>query len=304
MSIKERKFVIYFILFAYSIVMLSYLINKLDFMVTDSDLIRKYQFSKINNEENKDVNIVIVGDSSAGNAINAKLFGKLYSKKTLNLSLAGNFGLAGSYNMVRHAKKALPKLETIIIIQTLDIWRRPFSYQGYFDTLSSLDSTNLSKALQKNLDYENILYQVNPKEIRWFINSFKNKKINNIDKDLDYIRQKDSRYSSKKNIIIEDVISGDIVKDKISTYILIDELCKDIECIYTHGPIHDYVYNKSLVNIDNINDMLKQTSNNIRLIEKINNLDNKKMGDAIDHVDSSYKNKCTTDYFNLIHGSL
>src|SRR5262249_16834400 len=47
--------------------------------------------------------LVLVGDSSLGNAIDAELLSQLSGKPTINLALTGSHGFEGAYNMLRRA---------------------------------------------------------------------------------------------------------------------------------------------------------------------------------------------------------
>ena len=91
-----------------------------------NDVLRQYQFAKLETFQG-DINTIIVGDSSAGNAIDAELFSELSQGKTINTSLTLSFGLVGSLNMSKQALAKHPEIKNIIIIQTLGIWNQSFS---------------------------------------------------------------------------------------------------------------------------------------------------------------------------------
>ena len=62
-------------------------------------ILYNYQLKKLSTEE--DVDTIFIGDSSLGNSINADLFSAQGATKALNLALTGNYGYAGSYNMLK-----------------------------------------------------------------------------------------------------------------------------------------------------------------------------------------------------------
>lgn len=73
---------------------------------------------------------VLLGDSSLGHAIDANLFERLSGERTINLALNGDFGFAGTYNLLR-ATLRRNQVKNVIIMNTLDIMRRDVEYDGY-----------------------------------------------------------------------------------------------------------------------------------------------------------------------------
>jgi hypothetical protein len=70
-----------------------------------------------------DAEIVMVGDSSLGNGIDAELFSRATGREATNLALIGSFGFAGSANMLERAARR-GEVETALIVQTIDMLAR------------------------------------------------------------------------------------------------------------------------------------------------------------------------------------
>lgn len=186
-QLTAKKFLITFLAIISTIILLSFILNRADFITNGNDTIRQYQLSKIDNNNFRNVSTIIVGDSSAGNAINAQYFSKLSNQKTLNLSLTGSWGIAGSLGIIKSAYNNNKNLKNIIIIQTLDIWPRAFAKE------SILELYSLSEAY-KILGLKSLVaYLFNPKEILWNLTP---KTHTLIDFKSDYIAQKDRKYSN------------------------------------------------------------------------------------------------------------
>jgi len=90
-----------------------------------------YQREKIARERN--VQGVLLGDSSLGNAVNAKLLSDLSGTKWLNLALTGNHGFAGAYNLLRQTLERQP-LERVILMGNPELMSTGAAWRGYFFT--------------------------------------------------------------------------------------------------------------------------------------------------------------------------
>lgn len=273
----------------------AFYIHKQDVVYTENDLIRKYQFSKIDAAES--VKVVILGDSSAGNAIEAATFEELSGLRTKNLALTGSFGFAGTYNLIRHVHEHHPSA-TIIIIHTPDIWDREFAEQGYFETIGHLSDT-LSIANKKGLVFKQFRYVFNPKEIGWYFRHLlKPEKIPQIYND--YLTQGDATFANGRKQEVHELV-GKIHPDKVSVFKSIDIVCGslDIDCVYLHGPIHEATFERSKNHLDHINDII-HGMNHIQVINTIFSYPSSMMGNAIDHVSPPARKQVTEDYYSKI----
>ena len=96
MKNKIKKYLLIKISLIFSIFLLfNFLVllaNVLGFKSLQQELVN-HQVAKIN----KNNDIVFLGDSSLGHAINSNLWSELSDKLTSNMALTGNFSFAGAY---------------------------------------------------------------------------------------------------------------------------------------------------------------------------------------------------------------
>lgn len=295
---SAKIFVFLFVGITFAIFGLSFLLHELDLPYTDNDIIRQYQFDKLN--QNEIFHTIIVGDSSAGNAIDAEYFQELSGYRTVNLALTGNFGHEGSYNMIRQTLKKHP-LKNIIIMHSLYAWKGDFSYQGYIDTASGLSIPNMKPLFLKyHLLLRTIKLKSDPKEIVWFVKYIFKKAY--LPMENDYIKQKEEKFSSnsKSSETITD-ISPDIHETRRVAIKLIDSLCEEnrIRCIYAHGPIHNSAVENSRTSIEQINKVLNDSISLIP-VRRIFSYPSSKIGDSEDHIDPKFKKQVTKEYYETI----
>lgn len=303
-QINEKYFVKIFISSIVILLLSVFLLNKLDLSITENDLLRKYQLSKIDQNSFLNTKTIIVGDSSAGNAIDAEYFTKLSNSNTKNLALTGSWGILGSLGMIKNAYQRNNHIENIIIIHTLDIWNRTLPKESILELFPLKDMFNY-------LEPKDIIsYYLNPKEAVWTIKYIVNKYIlqkNDVEIVNDYLKQHDKKYSNKMlNIEKEDTLNSvKLSSDKLKELNLLIEFCNKnkLNCIFMNGPIHKQM-------LDQSNDFIQYKVNEIdklvkiNFIDEINKYENLQMGDSIDHIDPKYKQKVTKDYYKLVNTNL
>lgn len=285
--IKSKLFVILFFLLIFFILIFSIFLKYLDLNMNSNDLIKNYQLEKIKYLKTNNIDTIVIGDSSSGNAINAKLLSKVSGLNAENLSLTGSWGILGSLGILKNVYARNPNLKNIIIIQTLDIWNRPFANSSIHEFFSFNERINY-------LGFKSIVNnEVNVKEIKWLyeyiLRKLKNKHFDVIDYKNDYLKQKKKKkydeFSSLKNTSA----------DKLKELKMLDEFCslKELNCIYLNGPMHENVINKS-------NEFFKQFKFNtdaIKYVDKVFSYNNDFIGDSKDHILPKYKNQVTLDYY-------
>ena len=95
----------------------------------------RYQLAKLATSE--PVALLLVGDSSLGNAVDARAWTRSLHQPVLSLALSGDYGYRGTLNMIRRTlRKQRPK--AVVIFQTLDIATRKPSYEGQIYTAERL----------------------------------------------------------------------------------------------------------------------------------------------------------------------
>ena len=114
MKNKIKKYLLIKISLIFSIFLLfNFLVllaNVLGFKSLQQELVN-HQVAKIN----KNNDIVFLGDSSLGHAINSNLWSELSDKPTSNMALTGNFSFAGAYAILEEIIEYLPKNNIFIL---------------------------------------------------------------------------------------------------------------------------------------------------------------------------------------------
>lgn len=279
----------------------SYYLRSLDLPYQGTDVLRQYQMEKLHNTD--DIELIVVGDSSGGNGIDAAYLSELSGLTSANLTLNGSFGLIGPYNMIRHALQTQPDLEVVLIINTPDTWSREFNEEAYLSTLYELPHIDFYSVFSGKYYQDSFKHLFNPKEILWYIQyklygTFKLKAIEN-----DYIKQADVKYSNGSRIYEDEakIISSATEWKQLRIFELIGELCinNKLTCIFVNGPMHERLYHDNRDYIQNILIQVKNTDG-ITVLETIFTYPEEKMGDSEDHVDPQYKNENTKVYFENI----
>lgn len=285
---------------------------KADIGCSNNDIVRRYQLDKLN--DFKGVKTVIVGDSSAGNAIEAEYFYELSGERTENLALTGSFGLVGSFATAKRAIKAEPEIRNVIFMQTLDIWTRPFSREGFFEISEDVWGDKINDEFfdyTKEIDY--LQYATDVRKIaraaKCRIGEYEignkvlgERQIIRVDKENDYLKQTPETYQNGgKKLKGDEKLAKEISEDKVKVYEMIDWFCgeNNLNCVFAHGPLNETVYNNSLAEIGEISKIVLGAKN-IRPVTDIVVLKNEETGDSIDHVARDYKKAVTKRYFERL----
>jgi len=272
--------------------------NLLEFTYTD---LTNYQLSKIDNIDY--VDIAIVGDSSAGNGIDANLLGKMLNKKAISLVLTGSFGYGGSYIM---AKKAIQKgAKEILIVHTVDMPTRP-SYldhrAGVFLIRSFSDLLNLTEGIHHVLGLylsKDIVATAIKQTFKYFFSNVEGTENKRSDPSkYDYIKQHEK--INAKNIDIK-ISSSLINKDKLYYLNKLANYCNEqkVKCSYAHGPIHHSFCKNNSDYLSKINTLISNTGINL-LSEKPYCMNNDEVGDSEDHISVDLKNASTRYYYAIL----
>jgi hypothetical protein len=313
---QPKKFVLAVLGLIIGIFLAAFFIFLADYGNTDNDIVRKYQFRKIDAID-FDPKVVILGDSSAGNAIDAKLFSELAGQKTVNLALTGSFGLVGSLQMMEKVLEKQPRIKNFVFMQTLDIWRRPFSREGFFEISRGFRSDYVGNKFfdyGKFIDY--LQYSTSLTNFKDILRPVKKELINSglvpwlgqkrpsdtIDREHDYILQEKETYSNGKKQIKSDNKLSDLIEPaNREIYYAIDKFCGDhaLRCIYLHGPMHETVVKNSAKEIADINNIIGFYSRIIP-IKDVLSLKNDQVGDSINHVSVEYKKNTTKLYYETV----
>ncbi|PHO12866.1 hypothetical protein CPG38_05075 [Malaciobacter marinus] len=301
-KINSKKFVKLFSFTIFIIIFLSFILNRLNLPINSNNLILNYQLEKINSKEFKKIKTIIIGDSSAGNGIDAKYFSLLSGINTSNLSLTGSWGIVGSTGILKNAIEKNSNIKNVIIMHTLDIWDRPFAKESVLRLFSI-------KEIKDILGIENYLaFLFNPKEIKWtfyYLTDliFSRKKLDIVDLNYDYLMQDNKKYSNNKRFYKnQDLNNITVSNDKLKELRLLEKECitNDLNCIFVNGPMHKDVIKNSNKLKEYIKNKLPEKFQNIKYYNDILYFENYKMGDSLDHIDPSFKKESTLKYYNLL----
>jgi hypothetical protein len=261
----------------------------------------RYQLQKI---EQSSPEIVLVGDSSLGNAVDAKLFTQLAQRKTINLALTGAYGYAGSLNMAKRLIQQ-PSVKQIIVMHTLDIVQRPTSYEGYLYSMDGpTDVSPLTPAEVMNVGnaFLNVIFSISNLEKIWnhYLSRPKSSDAISDLKAYDYIPQ--STQKEKKSFPTK--LKGVINHDELRFLSKLHNLCRaaNVKLMYLHGPIALQVRDRSQPYIQQFNQLLSQK--NIPHVSEVIGIEAHNLGDQWDHVAPQSKSTYTSRYFQLLKNDL
>lgn len=257
--------------------------------LTQNGALVTFQQDKI--DRRKFVDTIFVGDSSLGNAIDSAEFDSLTGSKSLNLALSGNFGYAGSYNMIRRAVIRHPELRNVVIMQTLDVITRHIPYHSYvlsspdlriFDLGSDLRWPVAAAFVSELLDWHTFLY---------IPNLLRGEKA--LVFDNDYVRQDPDHHPQVNNLAPMPPVNP------LDTRFLreIAGLCRGrrLNCFYAHGPLLEGIINNSKEQLEETNIDIRE--NGLRLaLDRPMPIPSDRIGDSEDHVAPPFKSEATHYY--------
>src|SRR3989344_1985776 len=293
--ITPKQFTFVFLGFMGIILIISMALYLLDIAYTSNDVIRQYQMQKI--QASAPVNIIIVGDSSAGLGIDAGEFSKIIGQPTLNLALTGSFGIAGSYNVMRHAVAKHP-VKTVIFMHTLTTWKTPFSTQGFLESLDKLPIGDMQNAYKRKNAYADILQAaLNPQEILWYIQHLRGSSAPLPVIGDDYFVQHDDQFSNGKKTDPGIFIAPRVERSNRAALTVIGTYCTShaIQCLIVHGPILSLVYDRSRPAIKRIEERIQQVTG-VVFVPFVSSVPIEYMGDTVEHVAPAYKKEMTRRY--------
>jgi hypothetical protein len=256
-----------------------------------------YQSNKI--DRMAKVDVIFVGDSSLGNAIDAGYFKKLSGLATANLAMTGSYGSGGSLNMIRRVLEKNHHPGVVVIMQSITTMTKR-AFAGFFFSSSLADKViqppDRILEIYLNLNAaEQIIKQVRKKGLHVSHANIVN----------DYLEQ--TRISNRLAPLMEvkekPLLPDMIAESQINYLTRIAEICSSagLICIYAHGPIFEGYCQQSLAYLEELNARIRAIK--LRILEgtpicvKQNEL-----GNSIDHVRPDLKQSYTRRYFDLLKG--
>ena len=86
----------------------------------------------------RDVGVLLLGDSSLGNAVEARDWERALQRPVLSLALTGDFGYEGSLNMLRRSLRRV-RPDLVVLVHTLEMPRRKNRWAGLIYTAERLE---------------------------------------------------------------------------------------------------------------------------------------------------------------------
>lgn len=255
-----------------------------------------YQVRKI--DQAGAVDIVFVGDSSLGNAIDADLFGRLAGAHTLNLALSGTYGVGASYNMIRRSfERHHPQL--VVVMQSLKTMKRPEAAAGYFFTTdhpqwSDLSPVELAKVYLSFRAASETVSEIRRNGLTRMATAMVG----------DYVPQQmrsTDRLTPMAEVADEPLLPGMISREQLRFLRRIGAFCKAerIACLYASGPIYDGYCVQSAAYQAALAEAVREAG--LTMVEGTPLcMPIDQVGDAVDHVKPEFKDEYTRRYFAAI----
>ncbi|HUP93812.1 MAG TPA: hypothetical protein VM164_02810 [Burkholderiales bacterium] len=263
---------------------------------TFSDLY-EHQIAKVRALDTIDT--VFVGDSSLGNAIDARHWEQLSGRPAVNLSLSGAYGYAGSLNMLRRVlRKARPR--AVFIFQTIDMFTRPIEHEAYLRSAVSLRPLlevppGVTLKVYVNLDTAlAVLRRL----------AFPAEAGKNIDYARDVARQSPTAASVEERYRGRHLRLQDVRPEKLNYLRRLAALCTQerLDCTYVHGPLVESTCRGSADYLDEVNRLIDSTGLP-RAKQTPVCLLYADVGDTEDHVRPERRRYYTERYFERLSGS-
>ncbi len=198
----------------------------------DTKLLR-FEVAKLDTARRIDV--LLLGDSSLGNAIDTRAWSRATGQQVVSLALSGNFGYAGSLNMLRRVLRRGLHPRLVVIFQTAEMMSRPVAYDGLLYSAESLADLRGMPLWRlplplANLDISMSMLQalLAPEPIEDVLHS------------RDYIPQKHQNPDKVQRVEMR-LTPAMIRPGKVFYLDAIGRLCRSagLTCVYAHGPYVD-----------------------------------------------------------------
>ena len=253
-----------------------------------------HQRAKI--EAAREVDLLLIGDSTLGNTIDAGAWSERTGRAVLAVPLTGGYGYAGSLNMLRRVLRR-DRPEVVVVMQSLDMGTRDISWEGLLFTaerpsdlaglppwqlVSSLARIDLLQAaLGADETHEAPLAR------------------------LDYWPQAPAERARARLVATEPPTRAELRPEKFRHLREIGEICRArrITCLYAHGPYLEPHCSRATDYLRAVNALIEQSG--LAVVPgtpRCMTLD--QAGDTEDHVRPALKGAFSEHYRALIAETL
>lgn len=256
--------------------------------------LKQYQFDKLDHANALD--ILLVGDSSLGNAVDAKAWSEALQRPVLSLALTGTYGYGGSLNLIRRAlRRHTPK--TIIVFNTVKLMAREESGQGALFTARNLSDLDL---VQPSALWKSLINLAMP------INVAGTVLLRPRDRSADYLAtdyvpQAPPLSQTQRRPRLEIFSPSGLVPDHQRFLSAIGAICKQhaIQCLYMHGPLGEWGCLGSMRFVAAVNERVRAAGLSPVATTPLC-ISWQDIGDAEDHVSARAKAKFSAGYLSLV----
>ncbi|MEM7801036.1 MAG: hypothetical protein AAF633_17720 [Chloroflexota bacterium] len=263
---------------------------------SNTQLILQHQTSKLAEVEagGASIEAIFVGDSSLGVSLDAVYFSELTQIETKNLALNGIYGYAGSYNMLRRAKRVSPDLKYVFIVHTFDMLQRPTAADGYIRSLDMRYVHELPRS--EILEFPNRYFQTLLSRDALLASTLR--RVSPLVRDIenDYVAQKDP-LDEQDRLEANPVFRPETIRPEKTEYLR--QIVKfaeahDLTVIYMHGPIWDEIVENSPEYKSKADAVI--AAENLVFLDEMLLLKWENLGDSIDHITPPLKGSSTEWY--------
>lgn len=269
---------------------------------TDNTIVLDYQLSKIDAVAFGAHNTLIMGDSSAGNAIDHELFSSLTGTEAINLALTGAWGVEATLNLAKMANSKSENITSIVFIFTPTTWAidlKPESVLPFNNFESTFRWASLEEVLVHYLS-PTWTTRVLPEALR------EKKRFEwKITDEHDYLEQLPQRYHDgslplSANANFDYLTFSESKKEELKR---LNSFCEKltIRCYLLNGPLHRAVANRSRLFLPSVTEYIASNTTALEYIQAQNLFPNGYMGDSLSHIDPSAKHNVTKHYANLFN---
>jgi len=245
-----------------------------------------YQREKIDRISSLD--IVLLGDSSLGNSLDAAILSENTGSRIENFALNGYLGYEGNYFLLKRIHERHPNIKKVLLMQAVGVSTRNFSIMGVLENINSFD------------EFVDLDFKYKYKLIRGLPSYLNSIKLNQLISrkgffSNDYIKQKGDLELKTLKIKYK---KENINKDKIFFLSKISNYCKEhkIDLVYANGPIYQEIYDNSKAYLQNFE--AKLDSMNIKYLKYIDKLNLTELGNTEDHLSPELKSTHTLNFYN------
>ena len=192
----------------------------------------RYQIKKL--AAAKGTKVLLVGDSSLGNAVDAHAWSRALGEPVLSLALTGAYGYGGTLNMIRRALRTQP-VQTVVVFQFVGMLAQPVSEEGAVLTAgrwSDLENVPFTAAWSVAV---NLATTVNV--LGTFV--LGRKDLTASYRAVDYVPQVKPLPEVQSEFAPKTYNPADIRPGHMRFLAAIGSLCarKKLRCLYVHGPL-------------------------------------------------------------------